>query len=927
MNRIKIDNPLDALMDGLHFMPETTAVRGEIGKIVQTPIRKAVDHNKNFLQRYHNNVIETGRVGTDASGKSNTMLLGTIQLFGDGKEYIVPFYNPETGEEIPPNSPEEGPWLDKWREEAKKGNLVPYNTVYEAENALGQIRSRILGEVPFLEDTSNPLDDLRRDLTSATRQDAVSVDTPRDMPLTKPQPDPSMRKLPPDPVMKLTRPEATPYTKRFLEQQEKEQKEEQEKKALQDRPHVPFLGTDWTGDKDPFKRNVGMTTASLGLEALTFPAWFSAGDIAQFGITAKDPSVLNVAGSLAGGIPGISGTWARTFFDKIANSANKALGRTARRRAYADILDPSGSGPWGFKKSSSLNPETKADSDALVEFARHLRSYEAFYRNDIHQRIVKIPDVRADFSKTSPYAERIRKRYARYNLLPEFDQYWSAMASKSSDPKANLLPGKSYASGGARISDVWIARPGMQDNLFGVNPTIWNDFRTDKSALARSLGFGTDIKMQRSMDVIQNNFDQLAEMKAFLLHHPEVFDSRFVNRTLEQINTWHKPTGNVKQGFDRTVKTVSPSDDPMDALREIDKIFSDEISTTLNPQYSSNLNHDLKLFYYRRDKTEFFTDYMENKLNTINGNIADYLALSAKRFEDAAWKVNPDLKIWKPLLSKYVTAADNPIFIRHQMQENFQKFLGIHPETSVRIPLFHGGAFRQSSFPEGAPTHSSKYQSKAQAEAAKITQDSLPFDEFKHFSEMSQVDYDKLISGQGRRDDLGFHFGSQDAANRRADNQFENSNRPNDPNIKVVHPFFVIIKKPLRLHDAGTWNNAGSLREVLPERFHGDTVEQMRKNIESEGYDGIVYFNETEVRPRGREDSFGAMGEDSYILFDSNQAKSATHNIGNYDRKYRNMFLTLPVGMTVGAAATQSNLFPFTQDKEDFENQLMNLNK
>ena len=104
--------------------------------------------NKKFLQEYHNNVIETGRVGTDASGKSNTMLLGTTQLFGDGKEYIVPFYNPETGKEIPFNSPEEKPWLDKWRKEAKKGNLVPYNTVDEAENAMEQIRSRILADTP-----------------------------------------------------------------------------------------------------------------------------------------------------------------------------------------------------------------------------------------------------------------------------------------------------------------------------------------------------------------------------------------------------------------------------------------------------------------------------------------------------------------------------------------------------------------------------------------------------------------------------------------------------------------------------------------------------------------------------------------------------------------------------------------------------------
>ena len=112
------------------------------------PKRSMSIPNKKFLQEYHNNVIETGRVGTDASGNKNTMLLGTTQLFGDGKEYIVPFYNPETGKEIPFNSPEEKPWLDKWRKAAKKGNLVPYNTVDEAENAMEQIRSRILADTP-----------------------------------------------------------------------------------------------------------------------------------------------------------------------------------------------------------------------------------------------------------------------------------------------------------------------------------------------------------------------------------------------------------------------------------------------------------------------------------------------------------------------------------------------------------------------------------------------------------------------------------------------------------------------------------------------------------------------------------------------------------------------------------------------------------
>lgn len=104
--------------------------------------------NKNFLQDFHNKVIREGTRGVDKNDPNsfNTMLLGTSQLFDDGKEYVIPFYNPETGKEVPFNSPEEEQWLNRFREEAKAGKIIPYNTQKEAHNAMEQMRSLIINQ-------------------------------------------------------------------------------------------------------------------------------------------------------------------------------------------------------------------------------------------------------------------------------------------------------------------------------------------------------------------------------------------------------------------------------------------------------------------------------------------------------------------------------------------------------------------------------------------------------------------------------------------------------------------------------------------------------------------------------------------------------------------------------------------------------------
>ena len=53
--------------------------------------------NKNFFKGYHDSVVSSGRVGSDPNiGGDITMFITGTNI--DGKEYLIPLYNPETGE-------------------------------------------------------------------------------------------------------------------------------------------------------------------------------------------------------------------------------------------------------------------------------------------------------------------------------------------------------------------------------------------------------------------------------------------------------------------------------------------------------------------------------------------------------------------------------------------------------------------------------------------------------------------------------------------------------------------------------------------------------------------------------------------------------------------------------------------------------------
>src|SRR5690606_5416381 len=124
-------------------------------------------------------------------------------------------------------------------------------------------------------------------------------------------------------------------------------------------------------------------------------------------------------------------------------------------------------------------------------------------------------------------------------------------------------------------------------------------------------------------------------------------------------------------------------------------------------------------------------------------------------------------------------------------------------------------------------------------------------------------------------DDLGFHFGTENAA-RTALSYFNSESGE-------VRPFYLSIKNPIRArHDAGTWDVLNDAIKALPlteqqlealdEKFErdGESHDSLREFLIEQGYDGVVYQNAFE-------------GGESWIAFRPEQIKSATGNRGTFD--------------------------------------------
>jgi hypothetical protein len=144
-----------------------------------------------------------------------------------------------------------------------------------------------------------------------------------------------------------------------------------------------------------------------------------------------------------------------------------------------------------------------------------------------------------------------------------------------------------------------------------------------------------------------------------------------------------------------------------------------------------------------------------------------------------------------------------------------------------------------------------------------------------------------------RTEDIGFHFGTQSQANERAGEEGGN-----------VISAYLRIEHPLRLPDLGTWDPDDVVRaladaDVLSQAqadlaLSEDTLidrDFVAGALKAKGYDGIVYLNMSEggipTEARGgftREEPYASLkkrfpeAEDSYIVFDPTQIKSAIGN-------------------------------------------------
>ena len=122
-------------------------------------------------------------------------------------------------------------------------------------------------------------------------------------------------------------------------------------------------------------------------------------------------------------------------------------------------------------------------------------------------------------------------------------------------------------------------------------------------------------------------------------------------------------------------------------------------------------------------------------------------------------------------------------------------------------------------------------------------------------------------------------------------------------NIGAYH---VAIKNPLRMNDVGDWGSLKKIKSALPfdsdAKSHGDLINELN----SRGYDGVVYSNRVE-NP--------VMKTNSYIAFHPHQIKSATGNNGQFDPtkpaigEKRGGFITRPKRATGGRIPEVDKLF------------------
>ena len=210
-----------------------------------------------------------------------------------------------------------------------------------------------------------------------------------------------------------------------------------------------------------------------------------------------------------------------------------------------------------------------------------------------------------------------------------------------------------------------------------------------------------------------------------------------------------------------------------------------------------------------------------------------------------------------------ILKAQNLRLSQVETRENLAKFL---EPSAIRTKQSHG------TVEVGNPGASSEH---------------LGFTEFRHKSEIKRLRPPEGVKGAESAsgypgDDIGFHFGTPDQAYIRMKDKSRGLEGSTFRQGQV-EDFHLQVKNPLIVTgDAGDWTSAKEINSILPEKYQAKTVGEIRRNIQKDGFDGIIYPNEHERIFPGigeRETPF----QNSTIIFNRRQAKSAKRNIGTYD--------------------------------------------
>lgn len=143
----------------------------------------------------------------------------------------------------------------------------------------------------------------------------------------------------------------------------------------------------------------------------------------------------------------------------------------------------------------------------------------------------------------------------------------------------------------------------------------------------------------------------------------------------------------------------------------------------------------------------------------------------------------------------------------------------------------------------------------------------------------TDADFDTFIAQ--KNSDIGFHFGSKDAAGARADALRDGIGRQWNKRGEKTLAVYLSIKNPLRVSDYSVFsisdqnaeedNLVWELRDAGVKAVPGMSNREAITAIENAGYDGLVYENIWEG------------GGDSWVAFRPEQIKSATANRGTFD--------------------------------------------